>query len=129
MSDRIGCGDNSCVFRILRPAIGMATNGGCRCFKNLEHWDEHAGEWNRATVRAVQQNTERLASELRRARESEAALLESMRKTRRHLWRIYAHYSEAEVAKAADSNSGSSLSDYGLALRTLDAAIAKAEGR
>ena len=34
--DVIGCGDNSCVFRVLRTTHGVATNGGCRCFKNLE---------------------------------------------------------------------------------------------
>lgn len=27
-----GCGDNSCRFK--KPA-GMATNGGCRCFRNI----------------------------------------------------------------------------------------------
>ena len=31
-----GCGDNSCVFSCIRPSGGMRTNGGCRCFKNLE---------------------------------------------------------------------------------------------
>lgn len=30
--DALGCGDSSCVFRKPR---GMATNGGCRCFKDL----------------------------------------------------------------------------------------------
>jgi hypothetical protein len=37
MSDRSpGCGDNSCLFSSIRPNGGMRTNGGCRCFKNLE---------------------------------------------------------------------------------------------
>jgi len=37
MSDREpGCGDNSCLFSSIRPNGGMRTNGGCRCFKNLE---------------------------------------------------------------------------------------------
>ena len=31
-----GCGDNSCVFSCIRDNGGMRTNGGCRCFKNLE---------------------------------------------------------------------------------------------
>lgn len=39
----IGCGDSACIFG--RPA-GMATNGGCRCFRNvppLQRVEIHAG--------------------------------------------------------------------------------------
>ena len=36
MDREIGCGDNSCIFSSLRNNGGMRTNGGCRCFKNLE---------------------------------------------------------------------------------------------
>lgn len=35
-TDSIGCGDNSCIFSCIREKGGMGTNGGCRCFKNLE---------------------------------------------------------------------------------------------
>jgi hypothetical protein len=71
MSESIGCGDNSCIFKQLRPG-GMGTNGGCRCFKNLEAWvdDGVGGRWNKEEVRKVQQDTQRLASELRHAREA-----------------------------------------------------------
>ena len=31
-----GCGDNSCVFSCIRPSGGMRTNGGCRCFTELD---------------------------------------------------------------------------------------------
>ena len=31
-----GCGDNSCIFACIRKRGGMRTNGGCRCFKNLQ---------------------------------------------------------------------------------------------
>ncbi len=69
MSAPIGCGDNSCIFKQLRPG-GMGTNGGCRCFKGLEHWLPEEKRWNREEVRKVQQDTQRLASELRHAREA-----------------------------------------------------------
>jgi hypothetical protein len=36
MESEAGCGDNSCIFSCLRTTGGMRTNGGCRCFKNLE---------------------------------------------------------------------------------------------
>jgi hypothetical protein len=29
-----GCGDNSCL---VKKPVGMATNGGCRCFKWLDY--------------------------------------------------------------------------------------------
>jgi len=32
MNDVTGCGDNSC--KLVKP-VGMATNGGCRCFDGL----------------------------------------------------------------------------------------------
>lgn len=31
--NREGCGDNSCLFK--KP-VGMATNGGCRCYEKIE---------------------------------------------------------------------------------------------
>lgn len=65
MSD-IGCGDNSCIFKQLRPS-GIGTNGGCRCFKNLISWLPAENRWNREEVRKVQQDTERLAGLLRQA--------------------------------------------------------------
>ena len=73
-----GCGDNSCVFKVLRTGSGMATNGGCRCFSALVSWNEAAGRWNREDVQAVQQDVQRLVVELRRARTSKADLLEAL---------------------------------------------------
>ena len=68
MSD-IGCGDNSCIFSCIRPKGSVGTNGECRCFKNLESWlASETG--NRDEVRKVQQDTQRLAAELRRTREA-----------------------------------------------------------
>lgn len=32
---RVDCGDNSCVFRVLKKPSGMRTNGGCRCWANM----------------------------------------------------------------------------------------------
>ncbi len=69
MSDHIGCLDNSCLFKQLRPG-GVGTNGGCRCFKNLISWLPAENRWNREEVRKVQQDTQRLAGELRKAREA-----------------------------------------------------------
>jgi len=48
----------------------MRTNGGCRCFKRLEHWDDTNKRWTTEEVRKVQQDTQRLAGELRRTREA-----------------------------------------------------------
>ena len=77
MSDElIGCGDNSCIFKQLRPG-GMGTNGGCRCFKDLEAWVDCGfghSESNHVVVRKVMQDTERLSGELRRARQQVADL-------------------------------------------------------
>jgi rhamnose utilization protein RhaD (predicted bifunctional aldolase and dehydrogenase) len=73
-----------------------------------------AEEWRRTHARAE------------RAEAETAALREAMRKARQHVRRIYSHYPEDEVAEAAYRNDGSSLSEYGLALRILDA---KLEGR
>lgn len=36
MEKEPGCGDSSCIFACIRKRGGMRTNGGCRCFKNLE---------------------------------------------------------------------------------------------
>lgn len=69
MSDHIGCLDNSCLFKQLRPG-GVGTNGGCRCFENLISWLPAENRWNREEVRKVQQDTQRLAGELRRTREA-----------------------------------------------------------
>lgn len=35
---RIGCGDSSCVWG---RRGGMATNGGCRCYKDLPYEERH----------------------------------------------------------------------------------------
>lgn len=62
MSDdgQIGCGDNSCIFRVLRTGAGMATNGGCRCFKNLVGGAEDGSWSNRDDVKKVERDTLRL---------------------------------------------------------------------
>lgn len=74
MSDKcIGCGDNSCIFSCIRPKGGVGTNGGCRCFKNLEAWvdDGDSGQRrNHDEVRKVRQDTQRLAGELLRTRKA-----------------------------------------------------------
>lgn len=50
-SEFLGCGDNSCVFG--RPLVG--TNGGCRCFKDIE---------DRTTQRRVRQAAVRQRQEI-----------------------------------------------------------------
>lgn len=60
----IGCGDNSCIFKLLRPG-GMGTNGGCRCFEDLVSWNEDAQRWNRDEVRKVKHATLMLLQQLR----------------------------------------------------------------
>jgi hypothetical protein len=77
MAGDIGCGDNSCVFKVLRGP-GVGTNGGCRCFDNLISYLPEAQRWNRDEVRRVRMDTQRLASELRRAREQRDALREGL---------------------------------------------------
>ena len=72
----IGCGDSSCIFSLIKKKGGQHTNGGCRSFKNLEHWIPAENRWNRDEVRKVQQDTQRLASDLRRA----LAQIEAVRK-------------------------------------------------
>ncbi len=67
--DRIGCYDNSCVFRILRPGGGVGTNGGCLCFDDLVSWNEKAQRWNREEVRLVRRNTMMLVKRLRELEE------------------------------------------------------------
>lgn len=73
MSDpQIGCGDNSCVFSVIRPRGGMGTNGGCRCFKNLVGHlalTDGSTRSNREEVRQVERSTRMLAQEVRRLRE------------------------------------------------------------
>lgn len=32
----LDCGDNSCMFRDPNKPSGMRTNGGCRCFRDLD---------------------------------------------------------------------------------------------
>ena len=56
-----GCGDNSCVFSVIKTRGGVGTNGGCRCFKNLEHYIESEQRWNRDEVRHVAHSTSMLA--------------------------------------------------------------------
>jgi chromosome segregation ATPase len=73
MSDAIGCGDNSCVFKVLRGP-GVGTNGGCRCFKQFRHWDSIEGTWNDSAINRVRQDTQRLADELRDEREVSESL-------------------------------------------------------
>lgn len=66
-----GCGDNSCVFSIIRAKGGMGTNGGCCCFKNLELHTEIVGTDgnvpydNREQLRHLQRSVQRLVTELR----------------------------------------------------------------
>ena len=74
MSDeQIGCGDNSCVFRVLRPSGGMGTNGGCRCFKNLVCAADDGSWSNRDDAKKVERDTMRLRA---RVSKLEAALTE-----------------------------------------------------
>lgn len=69
MSDeQIGCGDNSCIFSVLRTSGGMGTNGGCRCFDALESWIESEKRWNRAEIQKVRRDVLRLAREVARLR-------------------------------------------------------------
>ena len=68
MSEAIGCGDSSCVFRVLTPG-GMKTNGGCRCFKYLVLTRDD-GVSNADAVHRVERDTRRLSAEVRSARES-----------------------------------------------------------
>lgn len=61
MNFQPGCGDNSCIFGAIKTRGGMSTNGGCRCFKNLESWIESEQRWNRDEVRHVELSTSMLA--------------------------------------------------------------------
>jgi len=65
MTDFIGCTDGGCVFAVLRAPGGMGTNGGCKCFSELESWNEAAGCWNRDEVRQVRRWTQALVMQLR----------------------------------------------------------------
>lgn len=60
----IGCGDNSCIFSGIRKKGGQHTNGGCRCFKELERWLPDENRWNREEVNKIRQDVQRLANEL-----------------------------------------------------------------
>lgn len=60
-----GCGDNSCIFGVIKTRGGMGTNGGCRCFKNLEHYTDSEKRWNREEVNHVQRSTIMLAQRVR----------------------------------------------------------------
>ena len=75
MSEDIGCGDNSCVFSVIKQRGGMGTNGGCRCFKHLESWIESEQRWNRPEVRKVQRDVLRLAQAYRGLRREIGELL------------------------------------------------------
>ena len=87
MSEREpGCGDNSCVFSSIRPNGGMRTNGGCRCFKNLElntyivaaDMSETTVPYdNREEVRHLERSVRILASEYRNLLNSYNTLLKS----------------------------------------------------
>jgi len=70
----IGCGDSSCIFNLIKKKGGQHTNGGCRCFEYLISWNADAQRWNRDEVRKVQQDTQRLANELRRSLEQLKAI-------------------------------------------------------
>lgn len=67
MTAPIGCTDNGCIFAALRAPGGMGTNGGCKCFSDLESWNEAAGRWNREEVRQVRRWTQALVKRLRDA--------------------------------------------------------------
>ena len=59
------CGDNSCMFRVLRSGGGQATNGGCQCFEPLEAWIEHEKRWNTAEVLRIRRQVGALLERLR----------------------------------------------------------------
>lgn len=74
-----GCGDNSCIFSSIRHNGGMRTNGGCRCFKNLElntfivaaGMSETTVPYdNREAVKHLQRSVQMLASEFRKLKNS-----------------------------------------------------------
>lgn len=78
----VGCGDNSCMFRAVRPNGGMATNGGCRCLKDLRNWNSHNGVWNDAEVARVRNGIFELKSELSKARRERDDALAALRHVR-----------------------------------------------
>jgi hypothetical protein len=65
IDEPVGCGDNSCIFGLLRTKGGMGTNGGCRCFENLINWNEKTRSWNREEVRKVRRATMMLVAKAR----------------------------------------------------------------
>jgi hypothetical protein len=76
MEEVIGCGDNSCIFGIIKQRGGMGTNGGCRCFKNLElntdivTYDKHIVPYsNRDDIARLLRAKMLLVKELREAKE------------------------------------------------------------
>ena len=85
MSDREpGCGDNSCIFSSIRPNGGMRTNGGCRCFKNLEvNFNVTAADGsaflydNRHEIKHLERSVRILASEYRNLLNSYNTLLKT----------------------------------------------------
>ena len=82
MTDPIGCTDSGCIFAVLRAHGGMGTNGGCKCFSELESWNEAEGRWNRDEVRQVRRWTQALVMQLREhkaKREEYASELRSAR--------------------------------------------------
>lgn len=82
MSESVGCGDNSCMFRVVKPKGGMATNGGCRCLKDLRYWNSHDGVWNDADVARVRNGIYALKSELSKARRERDDALAALRHVR-----------------------------------------------
>ncbi len=85
MTDIIGCGDSSCVFSIVRKKGGQHTNGGCRCFKDLERWIPEESRWNRQELRRIQSDVQRLASELRTSKDLCTDLAKALITARRAL--------------------------------------------
>ena len=82
MSESVGCGDNSCMFSVVKPKGGMATNGGCRCLENLRYWNSHDGVWNDADVARVRNGIYALKSELSKARRERDDALAALRHVR-----------------------------------------------
>lgn len=67
--ENLTCGDNSCIFGILREKRGMGTNGGCRCFDPLDAWIESEKRWNRHEVAVVRRKAMAVVSKARAATE------------------------------------------------------------
>lgn len=98
-AESIGCGDNSCIFGVIRKSHGMATNGGCRCFEPLISWNEQEHRWNRAEVQRVRRDVSRLAAEVVKLRNALAAIsLDEYESTSSASEKVHGH---ARVARKA----------------------------